>query len=275
MSDELVVGNRTVKPVPDMPLFRKFSPELVRVLDRIRFKLEKIDDKNDTEEFSEYCWFAREYPRCYRYHLDCADYRLKTISELYQELHDELAPKFADSPSMFSTSIGNKNVLRIYWDFESFLSEINIALDLLARVAGTAYKEQMPANFNKFCKKTGDNGLHKIFQQAQKRWVNKLKDYRDCFTHYTPVDTLLGISLVQYKDGFEVRAKLPVNPNVREILGFRFSRRVELFKYACTVHRHMTALDRAVAQEIERAFKRGEYPIRKKNLFFVGQRERA
>jgi len=255
-----------------MPPIRKFSPEIVRVLDRIRFKLEENDS---SDEFAEFCWFAREYPRCYRYHLDCADYRITTIAGLYQELHDELAPQVLESPSTFSVSIQNQKALRIYWDFESFLSEINISLDLLARVAGTAYKEQMPPNFNKFCKKNEENGLHSIMKKAQIRWVNKLKDYRDCFVHYTPVDTLLGISLLQYKDGFQIRGKLPVNPNVREILGFRYSRRVELFKYACSVHRYMTALDSAVAREIERLFKTGGYPVKKKGLFFVGQRERA
>jgi len=266
------VGNRSIKPVPDMPPIRSFSPEVVRVLDRIRFKLEKTDV---SDELAEFCWFAREYPRCYRYHLDCADYRLTTIASLYQELHDELAPQVHGSPSTFSVSIQNPKALRIYWDFESFLSEINIALDLLARIAGTAYKEQMPPNFNKFCKKNEENGLHSIMKKAQTKWVNKLKDYRDCFVHYTPIDTLLGISLEQYGDGFEIRGKLPVNPNVREILGFRYSRRVELFRYACSVHRHMTALDRAVAREIERSFKSSEYPVKKRGLFFVGQRERA
>jgi len=273
MIDGQPVGNRSVKPVPDMPPLRSLSsPEVVRVLDQIRFKLQKIDTSG---EFAEFCWFAREYPRCYRYHFDCADYRLTTIASLYKELYDELLPQIVGNPSAFSVSVQNQKVMRIYWDFESFLSEINMALDLLARIAGTAYKDQMPPNFNKFCRKNGGNGLHSMMKRAQTRWVNRLKDYRDCFVHYTPVDTLLGISLEQYGDGFEIRGKLPLNPNVREILGFRYSRRVELFRYACTVHRNMTALDHAVAKEIKRSFKSGEYPVRKKGLFFVGQRERA
>ena len=111
-------------------------------------------------------------------------------------------------------------------------------------------------------------------KKAQRRWVSRLKDYRDCFVHYTPVDTLSMISLNQHDDGHEIRGKLPVNPNVREILGFRFSRRTELLRYACTVHKNMTALDRAVAREIARAFAKGEYPRRISNLFFVGRRER-
>ncbi|MBI4295044.1 MAG: hypothetical protein HY669_02630 [Chloroflexi bacterium] len=263
MVDEQI-GNRAVKPVPEPPHFGAFSPEVVCVLDEIRFHLQ------DSDEHAEFTWFAREYSRCYRYHLDCADFRLRTIAELYREILAELAPR----GRVLHVGVSNKKVNMVYWDFESFLSEINIALDLLARIAGTAYEVEMSANFNKFCKKEGNAGPLGLMKKAQLRWVNKLKDYRDCFVHYTPVDTLLIISLVQYADGFEIYGKLPVNPNVREILGFRFSRQVELFKYACAVHRHMTALDRAVAKEIDRAFARGEYPKRKANLFFVGRRER-
>jgi len=88
-------------------------------------------------------------------------------------------------------------------------------------------------------------------------------------SRYTPVDTLLMIVLRRYGDGWELRAKLPINPNVREILSFRFSRRVELFRYAVSIHRHMTALDRAVGREIWRLFRRREFPRRRDKLFFV------
>lgn len=268
-------GNRTVKPVIELPRLRALtSPEVVRVLDRIRFQLDEMDAQDSSAKHAEFSWFAREYPRCYRYHLDCADFRLKTISDQYRKIHAHLTPKVRRSASTFQIGVGDERVQRIYWDFESFLSEINIALDLLARIAGTAYGQEMPPNFGRMCKKEGDGGLLGIMKKAQKRWVKGLKDYRDCFVHYTPVDTLLSISLIQYADGFEIRGKLPVNPNVRDILGFRFSRRVELFRYACAVYRNMIALDKAVAKEIARAFARGEYPRRISNLFFVGRRER-
>ena len=271
---EEAVGNRTVHPVPPLLPMRTSSPDVVRVLDQIRFQLDTLDEQPGSDDYAEFTWFAREYPRCYRYHLACAEYRLRGIHSLFCEIHEELAPKVAETPTLSYTAIEHLRVYRIYWDFESFLSEICIALDLLARVAGTAYSQPMPPNFNRFCKKEGDNGLLRIMKRAQLRWVNRLKDYRDCFTHYTPVDTALQVGLTQYSDGFHIRARLPVNPNVRDILGFRFARRVELLRYACTVWQHMTALDRAVAAEIARAFANGDYPKRTSNLFFLGQRER-
>ena len=271
-----------IMPMRNPPSIRTESPEVVKILDRIRFELDKNDSKHSSADHSEFTWFAREYPRCYRYHMDCADFRLKTIWDLYREIYSDLSresrhegePNPAENGQLVQVSVSNKRVLRIYWDFESFLSEINIALDLLARIAGTAFTDEMPLSFNRFCKKDGSQRLLAGFKKAQSRWVRRLKDYRDCFTHYTPVDTLLSISLTRRGEAFEIRGKLPVNPNVREILGFKFSKRVELLRYACTVQRHMNALDRTVATDIARAFDAGEYPKRLSNLFFVGRRER-
>lgn len=265
---------RRVKPIPMMPPLRAFSsPEIVKVMDQIRRRMDETDARNGSDKYSEFTWFARQYPRCYRYHLDCADFRLSTIYDLYREIHSHLARGVTQNPSTFELAIKDRRVERVYWDFESFLSEINIALDLMARIGGTAFQDEMPLSFNRFCKKDGDTGLLRVMKNAQRRWVRRLKDYRDCFVHYTPVDDMAMISLVQYGDGFEICGKLPVNPNVREMLGFRFSRRTELFRYACSTRRHMTALDRAVAKEIAKALARGEYPKRTSNLFFVGGRE--
>jgi hypothetical protein len=197
-----------IKPVGERPSFRAHSPEVVRTLDQIRFALDEQDARNSSPDHAEFTWFAREYPRCYRYHLGCADFRLKTIWSLYQEVHSNLSRDCGMDESTVQIAISNEKVYRIYWDFESFLSEINIALDLLARVAGTAYKDEMPVSFNRFCKKEGNAGLLGIMKRAQSRWVRGLKDYRDCFIHYTPVDTLLSISLVRRADEFEIRAEV-------------------------------------------------------------------
>jgi len=109
----------------------------------------------------------------------------------------------------------------VYWNFESFLSEVSIALDL------------------------------------------------------TPVDTTLIVVLRRYPDKWELRAKLPTNPNVRDILGFRYSRRVELLRYALRVYGELMALDRAVARTVWGLYRQKKYPVRKDRLFFVGRRERV
>lgn len=261
--------NKSIKLI-ELPEFRKLSPDVVRICDKIRFELGK---KDDTDEYGEFCWFAREYPRCYRYHLDCAEYRLQTIYDRYKKVKDEFEKRIDEQDDSYGFAVSSKEVITIYWDFESFLSSINSALDILARVVGVAYPEQTPPSFNKICKKEY-NGLVDILRLAQKNWVSQMKDYRDCFIHYTPVDTQLLIAAEFYKDRWEIRCKLPINPNVRDIHGFKYSRRVELLKYSISTYKHMVALDKSIAREIKRLYKKNEFPKRKKSLFFLGIRSK-
>lgn len=248
---------------------REHSPEVVRVFDRLRRALD------DRIEYGEFCWFAREYPRCYRFHLDGADHRLRSIHSLMLSTHRRFVENArASGNDCLEEAHSNIDVQRVYWDFESYLSEISIALDLLARIVGPAFVQQTPVSLNKLCKLEDSHPVLELFRSAKRRWINRLKDYRDCFTHYTPVDTLLCFLFERHQNRWTLRAKLPTNPNVREILGFRYSRRVELLRYAITVHRHVTALDRAVARAIWKLYKGGSFPLRITNLFFVGQRRR-
>lgn len=251
---------------PDIPLQ---SPEVVRVFDKIRFELDA------DEKYDEFCWFAREYPRIYRYHLDHAKLRLRLIHERYLSAHRYFSEQLKTaSDNVFEMSISSQQSHEIYWDFEVYLSAVNIALDILARILGTAYHDQTPPSFNKLCKKSSLSGPVDLLQDAKRRWVSRMKDYRDCFIHYTPVDTMTSLVCRLYSDGWDVRCKLPVNPNVRDIGGFRFSRRVELLKYSLTIYRHMKALDRKVAKWISRAYADKMYPQQINHLFFIGSRQR-
>jgi hypothetical protein len=257
-------------PIRSLPPMRHLqSPQVVLTLDRIR---RATEDRPGYEEFSN---FALEYPRCYQLHLDCADFRLQTIHRLLDTTHKQLIENIlAHEGGLGETAVGNRDVKQIYWDFESYLSEICISLDLLARVVGPAFRSNAPLSFNKLSKFEEGHPIADHFRIAKNQWVNRLKDYRDCFTHYTPVDRMLWISLFPRSDGWELYARLPVNPNIREIMGFRFDRRTELLRYAIAVHRKMTAFDRKIARTIWRLYQEGQFPIRTDNLFFVGQRFR-
>jgi hypothetical protein len=234
------------------------------------------EDFDSTEGFEEFCWFAREYPRCYRFHFTGAEFRLKSVHSLMESICRELVSGAASSTdTTYSYGISDIRVEQVYWDFESFLSEVNIALDLLARVVGLAFPQQTPANFNRFCKLPGEHPLLIIFRKARSAWVSRLKDYRDCFTHYTPVDTMLMVRIHHYHaTGWQLRAPLPVNPNVRDILAFRFSRRTELLRYCISTYRRLVALDRSVARAVSAEYLAGRFPVRRDHLFFVGARQR-
>jgi hypothetical protein len=260
-------------PIIDVRVPSLESPKLVQVLDHIRFA---ISNGHPGGEMDEFAWFAREYPRAYRHHMECADFRISTIAQLYAELQSDLVARLDHDRSLLELAISDIRVKRIYWDFESFLGEIGSSLDLLVRIIGVAYKNEMPPNFNKFCKKEIANDPYiALLQTAQERWVNRMKDYRDCFVHYTPADTLLSIRLRRRTNGYETRCKLPINPNERDITRFKFPLSIELLRYAISLRRNMRALDRAVALLVNRGYQAGIYPVRIQGLLSVGRRERS
>jgi hypothetical protein len=267
------VATKSLKPLPRI-IYPDLSPKVVDVLDSIRF-----GPLRESDDHGEFCWFIREYPRVYRHHVDHAEHRLRSIQAAYEVLHDEAAHKIRNRTArtqsrMTRGGAGPVDTYAIYWDFESFLSATCSALDVLARVAGTAFKQDTAPNFNRFCKSAPDSPISRAFKDAQSRWVLRAKAYRDCFVHFTSVDTMLVASLREYADCWEVRVRIPTNPEAREILGFRYSRRVELLTYAAHVWRQLHALDRRVARILRESYKAGGYPARTERLFALGSRSR-
>lgn len=261
----------SVNPIPALRALRQFeSPAIVKVFDRIRRAL------HDADGFEEFCWFAREYPRCYRFHTDAAQHRLESVHHQMNAVAEQLlADMKGKSSESFEHGVSGRHVDQIYWDFESFLSEVCISLDMLARVVSPAFQQQAPPSFSKLCRWPFSHPLLDSLRRAQGTWVQLVKDYRDCFVHYTPVDTLLIVSLRHYPDGWQLRAPLPTNPNAREILGFRYSKRRELLTYAVRTYAALMTLDRQVARKITMLFNADQFPKRREGLFYVGRRQRA
>ena len=269
-------------PLPTLPALREQSPEIVHVLDKVRF-----GPLREIYEYDEFIWFIREYPRVYRHHYDHAEYRLFSIYRAYQENHAHAEalisrefdlPVYEDGTSrevshsdLQEMSYSNQEVPPIYWDFESYLQAISSALDIAARIVGTAFKQDTPPYFNRFCRTAPDSELKDVFVRAQRRWVKRMKAYRDCFVHYTSAETHLTVKIVRYGGAWQLRMKLPVNPQARDILLFRYSRRVELLRYAITLWKHLAAFDRAVAKILWRLYKQEAYPQKTSRLFFSGK----
>lgn len=206
-----------ILPIPPLPPMPRSSPELVSVLDVVR--RDSLDDASDEFEFY---WFAREYPRAFRHHMDHAAHRLRTIHHIYGEFHRYFLTRRGPG------GVSNRRVAELYWEFEAFLNAVSCALDILVRIVGLAYAEPTPRSFSRFLKfltNAPSGPLPTVFKKAGARWVHRLKQYRNCFVHQTPPDTLLWFSLEQYSDGLEVRAPIPKNPQDREILAFRRGRR--------------------------------------------------
>jgi len=250
-------------PIPSLPAFR--NSEVVNIFDDIRNELSKDDD------FAEFYWFAREYPRVFRHHLQYAEHRLKLIHSGYEQAQAEFESHFRNGAG-FEYAFSGIEISKIHWEFESYLNCISSALDVLARLAGIGFPQQLPISFNKLCSSSAQGDLICTLRAAKQRWVDRLKNYRDCFVHFTPTDTLLFISCARYEDGWETRMRIPVNPNSRDIILFRYARRTHILSYSLAVYRNLVALDRKIAKQIKLRYKNGIFPERRNNLFFIGVR---
>lgn len=258
-----------ILPLPELPPIPSESPRIGRTFDSVRHRW--LEDEEHGCEFS---WFAREYPRIYRHHVDHAEHRLRVIHDAYVEFRQELSEDVRNGDVYKEKLVSRHRVKEMYWDFEAFLNAVSSSLDAATRVVGPAYAEQTPLSFNRFFRRAPAGRLRDLFETAADRWVLRLKDYRDCFVHYTPTNTLLFFGIREYSDGWEVRAEIPRNPNERDILAFRRGRRYDVFKYVSAVWRHLMAFDRAVSRELQSMFRRGEFPVRTTSLFFKGRRTR-
>lgn len=257
--------------IPKLPKFKRESPKIVKVLDDIRFDIDKKG-----EEFFEFYWFAREYPRFYRYHIDNIEFRLKTIHKLYEFHRDDFLnrEKSSEYEDFFEMTTSTRFSFQIYWDFEALLGAVNSALDLIARICGVAYEEQTPVSLNKISSKKELNGLVDRLRAAKEDWINEMKDYRDCFVHYTPVDNRVYVTIYKSKDNWNMWCKIPTNPNIREVDGFRFSRKRDLLRYSNKVYKCLMSLDKIIAEDMMDLYRKGEFPKRINNLFYIGQRTR-
>lgn len=100
-----------------------------------------------------------------------------------------------------------------------------------------------------------------------------MKEYRDCFTHYTPAETALAVSTHVRPDGWHVWCYIPRNPEARDIIRFRSSRRTDVLRYSLVVWHKMDVLDRAVSRAISGQYRRKQFPKRYTNLFTVGRND--
>ncbi len=142
------LAHNRILPLPSRPPKLESSPQLVLVLDRVRF------DLDNRHELGEFVWFAREYPRIYRHHIEHAEFRLQSVYNSFEDVHKSLAKRILEEDSLdcFEMAVSDKQVRTIYWNFESYLSALCAALDVLARICTTAFPQQVPISFKDFCK---------------------------------------------------------------------------------------------------------------------------
>lgn len=261
--------NIKLKPLPD---FYNTSPKVVKAFDTMRFEL---DDEN-SDEYAEFYWYAREFPRYYRYHIDNVEFRIKKIHSLYQlHLNDFLkeADKIEKS-NIFEKGIYNTHTYQIYWEFEALLNALSAALDILSRISGLEFEQQTPLSLNQLSKKKDLNGVVDIFRKAKENWIDEMKNLRDCFVHYCPIDSMPRIIFYKTETMWKIWCKLPTNPNIRVVDGFKYSKNLDLLKYSYELYSNFKKLDKEVAEYLLDLYENKKFPKRINYLFSIGHRQK-
>lgn len=254
-------------------------PKIDTILNPIRFALEK------DENYYEVSWFLREYPRIFRHHFMHFEYRLQRIILLYKQIANELLEEINEKSNesipisninlsnIIDISISNEKTNILYWEFESLLSSANISIDVMTRIISPSIKNQLPPTFNKACKFNRENNeILEYFKTIKNEWVDTLKSYRDCFTHYAIPDTLLSVTAINKDSKFFIYAKIPTNPDVRDITCFKFDDEIDVLSYSLQLHQKLISFDKTVSELIQNLYQQNKFIIRTSNLFSVGKK---
>jgi hypothetical protein len=255
--------------IAEIPLFKKSSPKIVLTYDKMRFELEKVD----AEKHAEFYWYAREFPRYFRYHFDNIEYRLTKIHKLYSFHLEDFKSKYDSKrdENCYEMTISNPYTFQVYWEFEALLNAISTALDILARISGLEFIDQTPVSLNNLAKKKDLFGVVEILRNAKLDWIDEMKNLRDCFVHYSPVDSRPYLTFYRTETMWKIWGKLPTNPNIRVADAFEFSKNLDLLKYSIKLYEKLNILDNDISIYIENLYE-GHFPKRIENLFFIGRR---
>ena len=266
----------TLQPLETL-IDEKLDIPLVSAFSKMRPNIFHTEDPRHTEELVEFNWFADQYPSVYAYYKRCAFHRAISIQTAYQDAHAAMVDRISglkDRPDSVD-SLSTK-ALQTYWDFDACLVAVSTALDVLTRVAGTAYEGDKSPTFGKFCKKNKDTlGVAKYIVNAKTSWVDRFKTYRDCLVHFTCSTQYHSFTAeLQSVDEYKLRCVLPDNPNQREMLRFTHSNGEDVYVFAANCLNNLHELESKVAEKLLEDYQNEEYPKQTKRLFTLGKRKK-
>lgn len=126
-----------------------------------------------------------------------------------------------------------------YYEFDAWLSSAIRVYDTSRYIIWDAFRGTgtIPASFEGVVKKTGENIPDELKQRLEQSWSSygaRIKAYRDCIHHYSPLD--FGISTARTKalSGliWSTEMHIPDNPEVRSKAKFRFDNRIDALTFA-------------------------------------------
>lgn len=144
----------------------------------------------------------------------------------------------------------------LYFEFDSLLSKARRSLDRLGTIAWMHYPppkgRALPNSFKDQLRDLRTSMPSEVFQKLDSFWQSsgrKLKDYRDCAHHFTPLD-VLGCSATVKRgthSAFTVHAPIPDNPSARSRKAFVYKQELDALTYGWETANEVLGLYQALA----------------------------
>jgi hypothetical protein len=147
--------------------------------------------------------------------------------------------------------------VELYFELDALTAKARRTYDALGHVIWDAYghpRDRCPGNFANFldvCNRVPDV-LHSRLSQSWNTFGVKLKDYRDCILHYTPLDTRIGSACMVRLDcgAWSAKIFIPDNPEARAASKFTFDRRLDALNYGWELTSEVIDVSALVADSI-------------------------
>jgi len=224
-------------PLPDLPELERETSYFSRLLQQ---------DVATTLKSNKRLFQLLERLPTYFFHSEHAEFRLKGIYNKYQLAHACYSDVVDDLDEREFASEELKGLGEaILWDFQAFLSSLTTAVDLLHELTESLNSNRHVRALRAEVENLDHNPMQ-IFSKADKRWIRKLKKYCLSAQRYPLFDQDEKIGVARHSDGWELRIKLPTNPESAGSGDLRFSRRNEVLRFALNMFKCWRALDAAL-----------------------------
>lgn len=174
--------------------------------------------------------------RACAYHLERIGEEYRTVTCLFEDLHP------AETTSRGNTSSG-----RVYFETDAFLAGARRVYEQIGRVVWKHYgKGTRPRSYSAVIDAAQDRLPPAFVSACQASWQQhgvKLKGYRDCIAHNTPVNdghTTCWLSRVEQR--WAMTVPLPANPDAKSRRHFNFAEGPDALSYCHELLCHLCGL---------------------------------
>lgn len=185
-----------------------------------------------------------------RYALRSSAYHLIRLTEIYAEVTD----LFETQHPVRNGRSGNVAGDRVYFEFDAFIASARRVYEHLRRVLWKKFsgRGDAPSTFAKLTRKV--DFPPRLQESLTSSWLDhgqRIKDYRDCISHFVPLDPGLRTSWLEpIGERWGMTVRIPSNPDAKSRRSFSFDNGPDALSYAYETLVHLTELSEIVEASI-------------------------